>query len=268
MDKLSDMMYLGLAMKIKLSKMSHRIMSKKVSQTACAFLLFAAPLFANSYTTSFAGTENPISESGAWINGGTAGLDWTNVRKTPGLAFGTIIGTSGPPQQYADSTAVLTGTWGPAQTVQATVSVSSASSASGVFEEVELRVHTTITAHSITGYEINCSVAKNNSYNQIVRWNGALASWTQLSGGSEGCKNGDVLKATIDANGLITVYINGSPVETATDTTFKSGSPGVGFFLQGTTGLNANYGFSTFTASDGSSTTPPAAPTGLSISVH
>ncbi len=254
----------------KSSRTNRRMKLKKVTQVACAVLLFAAPLFANSYTTSFAGTENPLSESAAWIDGGTVGLDWTNVRKTPGLVFGTMIGTAGAPQQYADSTSVLTGTWGPAQTAQATVKVLSASGANGVFEEVELRLHTTIAGHSITGYEINCSVAQNSTggYNQIVRWNGPLASWTQLNGASSGCKNGDVLKATIDANGLITVYINGSPVETATDTTFKGGSPGVGFYLQGVSGLNANYGFSTFTASDGNSNPPPAAPSNLSISVR
>lgn len=29
-----------------------------------------------------------------------------------------------------------------------------------------------------------------------------------------------------------------------TDTTFKGGSPGIGFFLQNASGLDANYGFS------------------------
>ncbi len=224
----------------------------------CVFFLCSVPVSANTYSTSFAGTENPISEGGNWINGGVTGLDWTNVAMMPGLAYGTMPGTAAAPQQYADSTAALTGSWGPNQTAQATVRVSSASNASGVFEEVELRLHVTIGAHSITGYEINCSVNSNNPYNQIVRWNGALASWTQLNGNSTGCANGDVLKATIDSSGLITVYINGAPVENATDTTFKTGSPGMGFFLQGATGINANYGFSSFTATDGIVNATPA----------
>ncbi len=121
-------------------------------------LLALVPLFAwsqGTYSTSFPLTENPISESGKWINGAATGLDWTNVRTTPGLAFGTETGSI----NYNDATAVLAGTWGSTQTAQATVAVSSASSASGVFEEVELRLRTTITAHSITGYEINCSVS-------------------------------------------------------------------------------------------------------------
>jgi hypothetical protein len=30
---------------------------------------------ATTYSTTFPGTENPISESGNWVNGGTTGLD-------------------------------------------------------------------------------------------------------------------------------------------------------------------------------------------------
>ena len=33
-----------------------------------------------------------------------------------------------------------------------------------------------------------------------------------------------------------------------TDNTYTSGSPGIGFFLQGASGLMLNYGFSNFTA--------------------
>src|SRR5438874_4698763 len=61
-----------------------------------------------SYSTNFSATENPISEGGKWINGGTTGRDWGNVQSTPGLAFGTMV-SSAPP--YDDSTAVLAGTW-------------------------------------------------------------------------------------------------------------------------------------------------------------
>jgi hypothetical protein len=221
------------------------------------------PVFAwsqGTYTTNFRLTENPISESGKWINGGATGLDWTNIRTTPGLAMGTQSGTAGGNATYADSTAVLAGTWGPNQTVQATIAVSNAANSSGVFEEVELRVLTTVTAHSITGYEINCSVCPGNRYVQIVRWNGPIGSWTELNGtGSFGGVNGDVLKATV-SGGTITAYLNGVQVLQATDNTFTSGNPGIGVFLQGASGLNANYGFSNFTATDGQSPTPTPTP--------
>ena len=199
-----------------------------------------------TYSTNFPLTENPISESGRWINGGSTGLKWANVRTTPGLAFGTQSGSAG----YDDSTAVLSGTWGPNQTVQATVAVTSASSASSVFEEVELRLRTTITANSITGYEVNCGISASSNYVQIVRWNGPLGSFTQLDGRAYHCVNGDVLKATISGS-TITVYLNGTALYSVTDSTYSSGSPGMGFYLQGTSGVDANYGFSSFSATDG-----------------
>jgi hypothetical protein len=137
-----------------------------------------------------------------------------------------------------------------------------------VFEEVELRLRTTIAAHSITGYEVNCSVSANsaNFYLQIVRWNGPLGSFTQLNGTAQHCVNGDVLKATISGS-AITTYLNGVQVLQATDNTYTTGSPGMGFFLQGASGMNASYGFSNFTAADGSTQgvapTPTAAPNSI-----
>jgi hypothetical protein len=221
-----------------------------------------------TYTSNFPLAENTISESGKWINGGVTGLDWTNIRTTPGLAFGTQSGTAGGNARYADSTAVLAGTWGPNQTAEATIAVTNASGASGVFEEVELRLRTTIKAHSITGYEINCSVSTNanNFYLQIVRWNGPLASWTYLGSRTAHAVNGDVLKATISGS-TITAYLNRQQVVQVTDNTFTSGSPGIGFFLQGASGLDANYGFSNFAATDGgaASSGSPAPRTNLRI---
>ena len=63
--------------------------------------------------------------------------------------------------------------------------------------------------------------------------------------------DGDVVKATIVGN-VITVYKNGVQIAQATDSTYATGNPGVGFFLEGTAGVNRDYGFTRFTASDGS----------------
>jgi hypothetical protein len=41
------------------------------------------------------------------------GVDWSDVRTTPGLAFGTQDPPTGPP--YNDSVALLKATWGPNQ---------------------------------------------------------------------------------------------------------------------------------------------------------
>jgi hypothetical protein len=207
----------------------------------------------HNYTTQFPAAENPISEGGMWTNGGTNGNSWTNIRTTPGLAFGTMPGDASAPAQFADSTAVLTGSWGADQSVQASVFVTSAPSSSTIFEEVELRLRTTITSGSITGYEINCSVSSNaaNNYMQIVKWNGALNNFTQLDATATHCVTGDVIKATIVGN-TITVFRNGTQVMSFSDTSspFTSGNPGMGFYLEGTTGVNQQYGFSSLTATD------------------
>jgi hypothetical protein len=180
-----------------------------------------------------------------WINGGATGLDWTDVAVVPGLTFGTESGNGG----YDDSTALLTGTWGPNQMAQATVHTVNQND--NVFEEVELRLRSTLAAHRAAGYEINFRCSKtSNAYTQIVRWNGPLGQFTLLdaAGGSQyGVAEGDVVKATI-VGSLITAYINGVQVLQATDVTYASGSPGIGFYLRSIAGVNRDYGF---TASDG-----------------
>jgi hypothetical protein len=205
------------------------------------------------YHTRFPLTENPISEGGHWLDGGVEGVDWTNVQSTTHMAFGTMPGNAYYPYDYADSTAVLTGRWGRIQTVRATLSVPHPSNRYGVFEEVELRVRTTISLHEITGYEINCSVNARDPYAQIVKWNGPLADFTELDGTGIGCADGDVLKATVRGKDVstIAVYKNGAQILGVTDRNapFTSGSPGIGFFLQGATGLDAGYGFRDFRAS-------------------
>lgn len=224
----------------------------------------ATPAAAGSngtYTTNFPQTENPISENNNWVNGQTTGLKWKNVRTTSGFAFGTETGSGG----YDDSTAVLTGSWNADQSAQAKVSIAHADGGNGVFEEVEIRLRTTISANSNSGYEINCSVIQGNPYMQIVRWNGPLGSWTLLDARDVGCGNGDVLKASVTGS-TITAYKNGSAVFSVNDGTFKNGSPGIGFYLQGgNSSMTSNFGFSTFTATggSGSGSTNPAPPTNL-----
>src|SRR5450432_4364789 len=58
-----------------------------------------------TYTTNFPLTEKPISEGGVWTNGGSVGLDWTDVQTTSGLAFATQTIHAPPP--YDDSIACL-----------------------------------------------------------------------------------------------------------------------------------------------------------------
>lgn len=209
------------------------------------------PSTGSTYSTNFTLTENPISEGGKWINGKVVGLDWADVATSPGLAYGTESGTASGTQKFDDSTALLSGHFGSDQSAEATVFSTNQDDA--IFEEVELRLRSTLSANSNTGYEINFRCSKTaNAYTQIVRWNGPLGDFTYLdqkSGAQYGVTTGDIVKATVIGN-TITVYINGAQVAQATDSTYTTGNPGMGFYLLGTTGVNKDYGFSHFKATD------------------
>jgi hypothetical protein len=203
------------------------------------------------YTTRFPLAENAISEGGQWVNGRQEGLDWADVRTRAGFAFGTESGTAQGAARYDDSTALLTGVWAPDQMAQATVRTVNQNEK--IYEEVELRLRSALSAHRATGYEILFRCLKtDNAYAEIVRWNGPLGDFTYLTrarGMQYGVADGNVVKATIIGN-VITAYINGVPMLRATDDTCASGSPGIGFYLEGASGVNGDYGFTEFMASD------------------
>ena len=215
----------------------------------CLFLSagFATTDHGTTYTTTFPLTENPISENMHWINGKTTGLDWADFASTRGLAIGLQRGPSG----YDDSVAVLSGSWQPDQLAQATVHTVNQNDA--VVEELELRLRSSLAAHRSTGYEIMFRCSKTSeAYVSIARWNGPINDFTILthhSGSQYGVSDGDVIKATIVGN-LIRVYKNGVQVDQVNDNTYQTGSPGIGAYLEKATGLNGDYGFTSFTASD------------------
>jgi hypothetical protein len=227
-------------------------------------LLSGAEAIAGTYSTNFPLTENPISEGGWWIGGKSVGLAWSDFGSVPGLAFGTQLGTS--PGVDDDSIALLTGTWGPDQTVQATVKTVNQNDS--ISEELEIRLRSTVTANSSTGYECNFSARSSaNAYVQIVRWNGPFGNWTGLdgrSGSSMALHNGDTITCTISGS-TITAYINGVQKLQVVDSTFTSGNPGIGAYLQNATGVNADYGFTSFAASDGITAGPLPPPQNLRV---
>ena len=206
------------------------------------------------YSTSFSKAESPLSEGGIWLNGRADGLDWTDAHTTPGFVFGTEYGGKRPaPQKYDDTVALLKGNWGPNQTLQATVRSVNPAQDGKVLEEVELRLRSTVTPHSSTGYEVMFRCTKiAGAYCNVARWEGPLGKFTMLKesyGSKYGVKTGDVLKATMIGN-LLTVYINGVQMVQLSDDKFKTGNPGIGFYLEGATGVNADYGFTHFMATD------------------
>jgi len=216
----------------------------------------------HTYSTNFPATENPISEGGLWVNGGTDALDWTDMRTTSGFAFGTQSGTN--PAQFDDSIAVLTGAWDSDQTAQATIKIGTPITAGApCYQESEILLRANLSAHSAKLYEVNVGQRNDSrSYINIVRWNGPLGSYTTLlnvQGTAYGVNTGDVLKASI-VGSTITAYINGVQKAQVVDTSYASGNPGMGMYLQDPSlcgsGIS-NFGFSNYAAASSSSAPPP-----------
>jgi len=218
-----------------------------------------------SYRTRFQLTEDPISEGGMWTNGKTDGIDWADVVTEEGRAHGGKVRMgvaerraeqgnlngaasedTAPEGDYDDPTAVLAGSWGPNQRVKATVF--SRNQTADYFQEVEIRLRSSIGPRSCTGYEVfwRC-LRTDEAYAEIVRWNGPVAGFTSLArmqGARCGVGDGDVVEATIIGN-QITSYINGVEVLSATDDVFASGGPGIGFNF-GCGNTYVDHGFTSY----------------------
>ncbi len=211
-----------------------------------------------TYTTDFPVAENPLAEGGNWIDGKTTGLDWSDVRATRGMVFGTQIPPTGPP--FNDSIAALTGAWNPNQMVTATVH-SIHQQRSATWEEVEILLRMSIVPHNATGYEVNFRCSRGSeTYVGFHTWNGLLNDYTDLAiTTGPGLSDGDVVSASIVGN-TITAWINGVQVLQAKDTQnrFTKGSPGMGFYYQGSAGSDSDFGFTTLTASDEAQDDSPA----------
>jgi hypothetical protein len=218
-----------------------------------------------SYSTNFERDEDPLSDGGMWLNGGTDGLDWVDVISKNGVAYGSrsrmkvaerrveqgnleaaAAEEALPEGDYDDPTAVLAGEWGRNQHAKATVF--SKDPTDEYFQEVEIRLRSTITPHSCTGYEVFWRCLKTDvGYAEIVRWNGKIADFTSLEkliGPEYGVKHGDLVEATIVGN-VLKGFINGVEVISATDDVYGSGSPGIGFNF-GVGDTNVDHGFTSF----------------------
>jgi hypothetical protein len=217
-----------------------------------------------SYRTNFEKDEEPISEGGLWLNGRRDGIDWCDVLTRNGVAYGEVsrmnsaerraeqafggatADASAQEGDYDDPAAVLTGTWGRNQAARATVY--SRNPTDEYFQEVEIRLRSSIGAHVCDGYEVFWRCSKSAAaYAEIVRWNGKVADFTSLArrvGPEFGVQHGDIVEATIVGN-VIRSYVNGVEILSVTDDACTSGSPGVGFnFFVGNT--NVDHGFSSF----------------------
>jgi hypothetical protein len=214
-----------------------------------------------TYSTNFPLTENPISEGGNWVAGQSAGNNlWGDIQTNGTIALGVS-----EPTAYGDPTAILRGPWGPDQTAQAVVRVS------GVpfdkcCHEVEVRLRTTIDPvdHTITGYEVFCSVVPSGGYCGIATWGGPNGIFNARIGHYIGhnrnpyVRDGDVLMGVVTGTNPVTItaYINGDPVMSAEDSgqagwePWTTGSPGIGFFDDQGDRRWSDFGISSFSAHD------------------
>ena len=218
-----------------------------------------------SYSTRFTIDETPISEGGIWLNGKADGIDWADVVTEGGVAHGgktkmavaerraeqaiagsTIAEGELPEGDYDDPTALLGGSWGRNQHARGIVF--SRNPTEKYFQEVELRLRSTLGPHSCTGYEVFWRCLKTETaYAEIVRWNDTIRDFTSLArkqGPEFGVKNGDVVEATIIGN-VIRSFVNGVEVLSATDDVYKSGQPGIGFNF-GCADTYVDHGFSSY----------------------
>jgi hypothetical protein len=200
-----------------------------------SFIILSVSGFAQTFSTNFDGTENPLSENGIWSHNG---LDWKKVQKVNGIAYGTQTGSGG----YDDSYAYLSGF--PAN--QSASGVIQRTSGSSGIHEVEIHLRWSDAAHSAKGYE--CLLSYDASYAQIVRWNGPLGDFTYIGWAAKPPmpKTGDTFSGSITGN-LIIAYYNGVEIMRATDTNYHTGNPGMGFYRESAEAAS-DMAFTSYTA--------------------
>ena len=141
--------------------------------------------------------ETPISEGGMWLNGRTDGIDWCDVVTKGGVAFGEVT-RMGVAERRAEQGNLDGRGRGPgrrlrrsdrrarrrrgAGTSSCRARVFSRNQTNQYFQEVELRLRSTITPHSCTGYEVFWRCLKTEeAYAEIVRWDGKIGGWKSLT---------------------------------------------------------------------------------------
>lgn len=229
-----------------------------------------------AFETTFPATENPISQGGIWRNGLTNGLDWTDMQTSGGLAYGPANFLS---STYDDATAILARSWSPDARAEAVVKSINQQDGATTFQEVELRLRTSINGHVIKGYEFNWLCTHNgNQYHQVGYWYGPIGvqggcalgcafdavpnsinsggNGMTAAFGNPGLYDGDTVGAQIVGNHVTTwITHNGivTPLQDFFDTGgagggayFTAGQPGIGHWYHGSGGATSDFGFTKF----------------------
>jgi hypothetical protein len=204
----------------------------------------SAPTGPGAYMTDFDLTESPLSEAGKWKH---EGLDWSPVATSGGLAYGTERGH----ENFDDSYAYLAGSFPANQSATAVIHLESGIGAA--YQEVEILLRWTDSAHAALGYE--CNLAFNGQYAEIIKWPGPLgkkkSDFKFISSGNAiagGVHDGDVFQADVVGN-VITSRLNGKVIATGSDSSIPSGgAPGIGFYAEGAP-ASSRFSFTRFSAS-------------------
>lgn len=194
-------------------------------------------------------TENPVSQSGQWLNGATDGVDWHNCQTIADRIYGSSFMSSN--SDYSDCTAVINTSQPNDQQCTAVFYRAGGYSPTGI-HECEILLRWGISANDSHGYEFN--FAHDGAYAQLVVWNGPHGSgnFTVLAGTSfTAPADGDTVECSIVGT-TATCKVNGSTIYTYNTTSdsvkWSSGKIGCGFFPVTGSGVTlASYGWKSLT---------------------
>lgn len=220
-----------------------------LARSSVASVLSSPVAQVSSFFTTFAGTENPVSEGGKWLGGLTDGLDWNDFQSASGRAYAARAGGG---VNFDDSVLILKPSAfvaAPAQSVEITIYRAPNYNPDPLAHEIGIFLRGDISAHSMRAYEVYLNSQGNFG---IVVWFGPVNSFDYLSvtGPTPGVPvNGDKLRAQIVGN-VITVYMNSVLVATATDSGnhWPTGQPGLQSAPQSGVITLASYGMDDFLA--------------------
>lgn len=205
--------------------------------------VFAAPPVPGTYSTSFPATENPLSESGNWVQPATAVWN-TSVRSVANTAaFGdpASAGTN-------DSIVCLTGnTYGKTQTVTGVVY------RNGSFGSAEIELHVLMSFNTTQVFTYELDLTPSGVF--VVKWLGTQNSISVLNGSGDAydtpLADGDVweFKAFYVSTTLhLEARQNGVLISSVTDASpYTTGNPGMGFDV-GAGGTFNHLGWKSYSA--------------------
>jgi hypothetical protein len=195
------------------------------------------------FSTTFAATENPLSQGGSWKLGATDGLDWLDWQSNGSVAYAAGF-SADPAPPYNDAVALLkTSVFActPNQFAEITVHVVPGYSPPST-HELGLFVRGNLSAHSMTGYESYLSIIASHT---MVRWNGALNDFTPIYTGSPNVPVEDYVHRMEAIGNVISFYQNGVLISGGTDNTYATGQPGMQSFVAAG-GTPASYSVKSF----------------------